>query len=74
MSELERLTQIITTIFSNNNQARNESEAILKKLQERDFNEYVSVFCNLLNGKSIYPMLLNKTFKYPRVKRSVFSV
>ena len=50
MSELEKLTQIINTIFSNDNQARNEGEAVLKSLRESDFNQYVYTFGNLLNG------------------------
>ena len=51
MSELEQLTLIINTILGNDNQARSEGEALLKKLRENDFNQYIYLFTTLLNSK-----------------------
>ena len=53
MNELENLTHIIMAIFSNDNQARIEAETLLKKIREEDFNRYIFVFCNLLNGNKL---------------------
>jgi len=50
MSELEQLTLIINTILGNDNQARSEGEALLKKLRENDFNQYIYLFTTLLNS------------------------
>jgi len=50
MSDLEQLSNIIMTILSSNNEARKESEALLKKTRQADLNKYVYVFLNLLNG------------------------
>ena len=50
MSELEHLTNIILTILSKDNQARNESEAYLQELQVKDLDQYTLVFIQLLNG------------------------
>ena len=50
MSELEHLTNIILTILSKDNQARNESEAYLQELQVKDLDQYTLAFVQLLNG------------------------
>jgi len=54
MSELEHLTNIILTILSKDNQARNESEAYLQELQVKDIDQYTLVFIQLLNGTQIF--------------------
>jgi len=49
MSELEHLTNIILTILSKDNQARNESESYLGELQMKNLDQYILVFIQLLS-------------------------
>jgi len=50
MSELEDLTRIILAILGNNNEDRHQAETLLRKIREENFNQYIYVFCSLLNG------------------------
>jgi len=51
MNELQQLTAIIETILSTDNKNRQESEALLRQLREQDLNNYIMLFCKLLDCK-----------------------
>jgi len=61
MSELEQLQNIIDTILSTDNENRKQGEELLRQSREQDINNYIILFCKLLNGKSsffLYILLL----------------
>ena len=50
MSELNELTILIDGILSGNNDIRKTNEELLKGLREKNINEYIIYFANLLSG------------------------
>ena len=54
MSEEEQLSNIINVILSPDNEARKKHEALLAQLLEKDVNQYMLVFLNLLNSNTIF--------------------
>jgi hypothetical protein len=52
MSDLEQLSLVIDTILGKDNNARKQSEGILKTIKENDINKYCLAFATLLNGNS----------------------
>lgn len=49
MSELSELTVLISGILSGNNEVRKNNEELLKGLRQKNVNEYIMYFANLLN-------------------------
>lgn len=50
MSELNELTILIDGILSGNNEVRQNNEELLKGLRQKNINEYIVYFSNLLSG------------------------
>lgn len=74
MSELDQLTNIITTILGQDNQARKQNEQLLAQLQIKDLNEYVIVFVNLLNGNIPFTCLISQFFVFSSLKFHFFNI